>query len=157
MDQPNREALTRSILEAQKNMFEALRDHSDPDWMSLDLTMPQFKILFLLFNRGAMRMSHLARVLGKNISTATGVVDRLVEEELIKREEDPEDRRVVLVTLTEKSRGLLESFIQRESHRTRGLLSRLNLGELDLVLKSMQIMAKAAREQIEEQIPEKNN
>jgi DNA-binding MarR family transcriptional regulator len=57
-------------------------------------------------------MSELADALGLQPATVTGLVDGLVEEGLVERRDDPADRRIVRVALTEKGeRG-------REQHRT---------------------------------------
>ncbi len=148
MSDDERSKLTDAIYNSQKQMFERL-SQEEPDWMTADLTMPQFKILHLLYGHGAMRMSALAKVLGKNISTATGIVDNLVEARFIQRQEDPEDRRAVVVGLTEKGSSLCESFEQQGWHTLRRLLARMNNEELQIVLQSFELFGRAAKAEAE--------
>src|SRR5579875_4210997 len=67
---------------------------TDPQpWMNLDLTMPQFKVLLLLWHMRRARVSVLAEQLGVHLSTISGILDRLVEAGFVCREDDAEDRR----------------------------------------------------------------
>ncbi len=150
MAEVEREKLMQTITDARMQMFEAMHSQDEPEFMGLDLTMPQFKILYLLYRRGRLRMTRLAELLGKNISTATGVVDRLVDEKLIKREEDPEDRRAVVVRLTEKGHELCESFMQQSGLMERAVMARLSLEELQIVVQAMEIMTRACLQDAKE-------
>jgi DNA-binding MarR family transcriptional regulator len=151
MGDEEREPLTQAILEAQTRLLKTLCRQEESELMSFDLTMPQFKILSLLYGRGPMRMNGLAKLLNRNMSTATGIADRLVEEKLIQRQEDPEDRRAVIIRLTEKGQELCESFMQQDWHRLRSMLRRLKLDELQVVLRSIELLTKAILEEINEQ------
>jgi DNA-binding MarR family transcriptional regulator len=89
--------------------------------MDLDVTMPQMKVLMLLRENGALRVGVLARHLNVSTPTITGIVDRLVRQDLVKREDDPSDRRVVLNVLTAKGEQLME----RLRHRSDEELTRI--------------------------------
>ena len=65
-----------------------------------DLTLNQLRVLFQLHYRGDQSMRRIATRLQVSDSTATGIIDRLVERELVERAADVEDRRRVLVRLT---------------------------------------------------------
>ena len=75
-------------------------------WLSSDLTVAQLRVLLLLHTEGPMRMSAVATHLGIAISTATGLVDKLVAKTMVMREDDPEDRRLVICKLSEKGSKL---------------------------------------------------
>ncbi len=143
MASDEREKIIQYILERDKARFEAARGDLMPDWLNMDLTLPQLKITMLLYWRNRMRMSDLAEILQKKISTATGVVDRLVEHGLVQREEDPEDRRVVMVSLTQEGRELCESLWQRSLNHRRAMLDRLDEAELKIVAQAFDILFKA--------------
>ncbi len=75
------------------------------------LTDAQFNVLMLLHHqgeRGRMSQIRLGRLLLVNRSNVTGLVDRMERDSLVRREDDPGDRRVNLVALTEKGREVLE-------------------------------------------------
>jgi DNA-binding MarR family transcriptional regulator len=64
------------------------------------LTMPQMVTLFAIRAAGTCRMSELAEITQQSAGTLTGIVDRLIEDNLVGRVRDMDDRRVVQVTLT---------------------------------------------------------
>ena len=137
-----REQLIKEIFDRDKAMLHATQGDIIPDWLNVDLTMPQLKITLLLYWRNRMRMGDLATILQKNISTATGIIDRLVEHKLVKREEDPEDRRVVVVSITAEGRQLCDALWQNNRDRFAKILSRLSTDELKIVAQAMNILHK---------------
>ena len=68
-----------------------------------DLSRSDTKVLRILAER-SRSMSDIASSLGVALSSATGLVDRLVRMGLAERERPPENRRTVRVTLTAKGR-----------------------------------------------------
>ncbi len=59
---------------------------------------------------GATTPSDVAAATGRHASTVTRVVDQLVAIDLLARAPDPEDRRQVIVSLTEGGRGVVDTF-----------------------------------------------
>jgi DNA-binding MarR family transcriptional regulator len=73
-----------------------------------DLTIPQFHTLLHLNYCPAMcKMSDLARATHQSAASLTGIVDRLLEKHLVARVRSEDDRRQVVVTVTESGRHLL--------------------------------------------------
>lgn len=54
-------------------------------------------------------MSAIASAIRLSLSSATGLIDRLVEKKLVRRERSADDRRVVQVELTEEGRAAHEA------------------------------------------------
>jgi DNA-binding MarR family transcriptional regulator len=75
-----------------------------PDWLHLDLTFQQMKVLYILKQKGPLKMSELHERLGVSMPTITGIVNRLIERRdgkpLLVRETSPGDRREVRARLT---------------------------------------------------------
>lgn len=74
------------------------------------LTGAQFNVLMLLHHqgeRGRMSQVRLGRLLLVNRSNVTGLVDRMERDGLVRREDDPGDRRVNLVAITDKGEEVL--------------------------------------------------
>jgi len=90
-----------------------ISSESSGNWMGLDVTMPQMKVLMLLRENGAMRVGVLARHLNVSTPTITGIVDRLVRQTLVRRDDDPTDRRVVLNVLTRQGEEMMDRLRQR--------------------------------------------
>lgn len=140
----DRERLIEQIMSAQRRMQLLFAyDRSDPLFNS-NLTVPQLKVLLLLFLRGPAAGQELSRLLGVSLATVTGIVDRLVGQHLVSRREDPRDRRVRRIELTGGGRQLMESIITAGIERHRRLLDRLDEAELRTVERAMTIMIDAA-------------
>ena len=83
-----------------------LRDRSLP-LLSTTLTIQQLKVLVALAIAGNTPTHELAERVGVSVATLTGIVDRLAARSLVFRREDPADRRVRRVDLTEEGRALV--------------------------------------------------
>ncbi len=94
-----------------ESVLRALRSRIPEEWFRLELTMPQVRTLFALLREGESRMGTLASQLGVSLSSATGLVDRLVEKHLVERWVDPEDRRSVVVRLAAEGQDLVERLL----------------------------------------------
>ncbi len=70
-------------------------------------TVRQVEVLRLLATRGSLAMHELATLQGITRSSATEVVDRLVDHGLVERRQDPQDRRGVDVALTPRAEELV--------------------------------------------------
>ena len=67
-----------------------------------DISLPQIVILEFLKEMGFCRMSDLAKILHLTMSAVTGIVDKMVDLGLVKRERSSKDRRVVRISLLKK-------------------------------------------------------
>ncbi len=95
-------SLQRLMWREQKRLEQLLQNEHD-------VTLPQFLVLVSIFRRGVgCPMGLLAGEMAQSNATMTGIVDGLVDKKLVVRENDPADRRRVVVNLTTKSRDLLE-------------------------------------------------
>lgn len=67
-------------------------------------------IIHALFNRPRLTMAEIAAKIGRDKSTVTALVGKLVRLGYVTKERDTEDTRVVYVALTEKGRALKPMF-----------------------------------------------
>jgi DNA-binding MarR family transcriptional regulator len=74
------------------------------------LTGMQLYTLCLLEADMSVPMNLLSSMLYCDASNITGIVDRLLSQEYIKREENPKDRREKMITLTQKGAELCNTF-----------------------------------------------
>ena len=83
-----------------------------------DLTVMQLYTLCSMTPREPIPMNTISCMLFCDASNVTGIVDRLLSQSYIAREEKPEDRRVKMITLTLKGeklrKELLEALTQYE-------------------------------------------
>ena len=73
-----------------------------------DLTLAQYRVLMLVKHRGAMSINDLRNQLSIAQSTASEMVDRMVQQNLLARKKDPKDRRITLFKLSKKAEKILE-------------------------------------------------
>ena len=141
--EPRKEDLIASILHLTDRAFRQLLPMVPKEWLRLDLTMPQLKVVLLLFISGPSRMSEIASALGVSLATATGVVDRLVERDILTREGDPGDRRVVLCRLSEKGGELMSGLWQLSRDQAGELMRSLASPQLLLITESLEVLLQA--------------
>ncbi len=72
------------------------------------LTMAQFGAMIQIYHKGGCGVSDIGSDLGVTNSAASQMLERLVQLKLITRTEDPTDRRVKLIVLTDKGRQILK-------------------------------------------------
>lgn len=99
----------------------------------LGISMTQLNIMYTLRRAGVMTMSHLAEVLGVSLSNLTGLVDRIEERGFIERSRVPEDRRVVLVRVTEAGTRMIQENDAVSDELMRTVLARLDPAELPAI------------------------
>jgi DNA-binding MarR family transcriptional regulator len=145
-----RQEYVESILRLADKLFRELLPAVPEELLVLDITMPQLKILVLLYIRGNLKMSNLASELQVTMATATGLVDRLVERGYIIRESLPEDRRVVLCRLSESGQKTVSSIWESAGKRSQELLEALDNDHLQMLCKVLNKMLETAKYEIEE-------
>ncbi len=97
--------------EMYDSIFEALRKVLYPeDFIDVDLSLSRTEILTLLQveRNGEIIMSQIANFINIPMSTATGIIERLVRKGYIERARSESDRRVVTIRLTEEGKQLAE-------------------------------------------------
>ncbi len=89
-----------------------LREHG------IELNSAQGRILFVLWERDGIPITELAQATMLSKSTLTSMLDRLEEAGHLRREPNPEDRRVALIALTERNRLLRDRYDQVSGEMT---------------------------------------
>jgi len=137
-EKQKKEELIGSILQLTDKLFRQLLPILPMEWLHLDLTITQLKVVLLLFITGHSRMSDIASELGVSLATATGVADRLVERNLLIRNGDPDDRRVVLCQLSNDGEKLIRDLWQLTQKRAGELMSAIDTPRLLLISEALQ-------------------
>jgi DNA-binding MarR family transcriptional regulator len=80
------------------------------DWIDLDMKFSKFELFTLLFldKRKEITMTELVEYINSPMSTATGIVDRLVKNGYVTRERSETDRRIVMLRPTEEGTQLIK-------------------------------------------------
>lgn len=112
--------------------------------VDLDLTLGQLECLRLIGDLGSPSMSELSAELSLRPSSMTGLIDGLVQRGKVERLEDPADRRVVRVRLTEAGRSEREAHRQHLRQELMELLSDLSDAELERLYEALGALHAAA-------------
>jgi DNA-binding MarR family transcriptional regulator len=95
------------------------------------LSMSHWHLLVLLARHGEMSMSRIAEVHGISLSNATGLVDRLVERGLVDRSRLDDDRRVVVVRVSDAGRRTLAEVDLLRDDLVRRAVAQLDATQLE--------------------------
>jgi DNA-binding MarR family transcriptional regulator len=90
-----------------------------------DLTVVQLHSLGVMNPGEGIPMNTLSNLLLCDASNVTGIVDRLLTQGYIKREENPKDRRVKVITLTPEGVALRKTLLEEIAQYELPELSRL--------------------------------
>jgi DNA-binding MarR family transcriptional regulator len=113
-------------------------------WRYLDLTMAQLKAVMLLCRTGRARSRELADGLGIAPSAATPLVDRLVEQKLARRVDDPTDRRIVWIHPTKKAQGIYDELLHTSEDVLNDIITAVPARNRPAVKESVELLADAA-------------
>jgi DNA-binding MarR family transcriptional regulator len=135
--------LIEELVKLQRRVDRDRRQYELDAWMRLHLGIGQLKAIFFISNRGSTTTGKLAEALKVTPSNATGIVNRLLEKNLITRTGDPDDRRVLLLRLTPLGDQAVAELRQKRQERKIELFNRLTDEEAAIVMQGLEIMVKA--------------
>jgi DNA-binding MarR family transcriptional regulator len=135
--------LIHQVIELQRKVNRVLRRQVPDAWMELSLTVAQLKSLFFISNEGSTNVGKLAAVLNVTPANVTGIVDRMVEHGLVSRAENPEDRRMQLLKVTDKGQALITDLRERQIGRLSEILNYLGPEEITTVAQGLSLLLRA--------------
>ncbi len=115
----------------------------------LDLSFTHLRMMHLLLPDKALAMKQLAEQLGMTPPSVTALTRRLVQTGLVQRQNHPRDQRVVLLSLTDEGRRLLNQLYEGRLHHMELLLQGLAPAERELFIR---LLERAVRTMNEDQI-----
>ena len=121
--------------------FRRLLDRHQAEVVELDLTLVQAQALRLLGDE-PLSTGKLASALGISAPAVTQLTDRLARKDLIERRYIKNDRRAVIVTLTQKGGTVIEVFRKRRNGLFAEALSQLGDSDRMDVIEALGKMAK---------------
>jgi len=104
MDQNKIESIVFNYIDEFKVLF------FPEQWSDIFLDFSKNEILALLFlyRRNNVNMTEIAEYIMAPLNTATGVISRLEKKHMVERIRSDQDRRIVLITLTDVARVVIE-------------------------------------------------
>lgn len=98
------------------------------------ITPTQFSTLVKLRNRGEASQNHLGRLTAMDPATIQGVTRRLIDRGLVQTKADQQDKRKMLLSLTEEGEVLIDSLVKKGRSVTEQTLAPLDEGERDQLI-----------------------
>ena len=116
-----------AFLHTSTEVYNALDAH----FARYNLSRGKFTVLMQLFVHGeaGLKPSEVAELAGVTRATITRLIDGLVRDELVERRAHPEDRRMLVMFLTDQGNALLEQMLPDHFCRTTALLQALSSSE----------------------------
>ena len=127
---------------------ELIRRYQFRDWNQIccyGISISQCHILDVLAEEGDLTMQQLARRMFKSISTMTRVAGQLVRKGYIKRRQNPEDRRVVHVSITPQGKAIAAAINRDLIETQKAILRAIPAGEWPGAFKVIEAIAQGAR------------
>jgi DNA-binding MarR family transcriptional regulator len=104
------------------------------------LSMSQFGVLFHLSRKRSSGVTDLGDHLGVTSAAASQMLERLVQQGLILRSEDPHDRRVKQIVLTDKGSQVLEEGIRAHQDWLVDLADTLSVNEKEQITAALNLL-----------------
>ena len=109
------------------------------------VTMPQYRVLVLLEDNGALSIGMIAFELGVNPSNATRVCDRLERLGLAERTSSTSDRRSVLVEVTDAGRAVVAAVTNYRRQEFARVVEQLGASGREALVHALDEVTSAAR------------
>jgi DNA-binding MarR family transcriptional regulator len=142
----DRATLVERIIDLQGHVMELMEADRAQAWLEVDLTIQQLKVVLLAVRKGSLTAGQIGRELHVGFSTVTGLVDRLADQGLVSRGEDPNDRRATRVVPTDAARAVVERLYSYRRAEFRRLLQQASSETLLALAEGLSGLERAALE-----------
>lgn len=127
------EAIERAIMQiswlSQRQFMQLLDDDR------FKVTLPQFYTLLHLHQSASeCKMSDLAEATHQSAASLTGIVDRLLEKQLVERTRHEHDRRQVIVVVTPRGSALIAEIKQARREQMQAALAHLPRQDIETLM-----------------------
>ncbi|MBU5673736.1 MarR family winged helix-turn-helix transcriptional regulator [Paenibacillus brevis] len=96
-----------------------------------NISFPQFKMLYMLNRCGSLKVSELAERQGLTSAAITGLTDKLLVDGYVERTRTEQDRRVVMISITEKGREMVDKLSESQRETLLQVFSDLSDEDID--------------------------
>ncbi len=143
-------SVDRSFNELLRHWSELFMERSMRDFAAFlrnaGVSMPQVSTLFRLYYQGNCAVSDLSGHLGVTTAAASQMIDRLVQQGLLERSEDPNDRRAKQITLTPAGRELVQTSIEARTRWMDDVATVLSSSEQAQVAAALAVLTDAMQQ-----------
>jgi DNA-binding MarR family transcriptional regulator len=140
----------KKITGLQHEMAKTMRRHAFKHWVTLNLSTSQVKALLCIAENERISSKKLADKLEVTPANITGIIDRLIEQRLVRRVENPQDRRFVFLEGTQEGNKLIENLEQHVSEHSAILLSGMSEDDLNHLYIGLSALLRVIRSQVQD-------
>jgi DNA-binding MarR family transcriptional regulator len=120
------------------------------------LSMPQIHALMYIYHSGVCQVSDIGGLAGVSNAAASQLVERLVAQDLVERNEDPANRRTKILKLSEKGKELIQESVS-SNHFLIDIMATLTPAQYETVRQAFTILAHTASDVQHSQIGKVTN
>ena len=131
-------------LAGYKRFHRALLTSTASKWRDLDISMQQLRAIYVLRDEEVATVGRLAELFGIGLPAASILADRLVRAGFVDRNDDPADRRRVLLTLTRAGIQLVTELQEGNHLLMRRWMSRMSPEDLAALTQGWRALAEVA-------------
>ena len=110
-----------------------------------NLTVAQYQVISMIAARGDASQKRISENLGVTGPTVVRIIDALEKKELVYRTRDKDDRRIVLISLTDKGRNAQIDCAEMHEGKLATMVARLPINTTDTLLDNLSALLKAAK------------
>ena len=131
-------------LDFQKDIFQFIEEIkevlSTDIWSNilLNCSKNEVMIFWLLYRKGEANMTEIAEYIHVPLNTATGIIDKMEKQEFITRNRSKEDKRVVIIELTEKGNMQVQALADEITYYATRIIASFSKEEMELFYKMAQ-------------------
>jgi DNA-binding MarR family transcriptional regulator len=129
------------ILEAMFKLMRDFKGRISENFEHSHLTILQCQALECIKKTAGMHMGDIASHFSTTMPTATALIDKLITAKLVKRANDPKDRRIVKIHLTKSGEKLLAEAKKQRASKMKKLLSYLSRQDKLELLRILKVLA----------------
>jgi DNA-binding MarR family transcriptional regulator len=137
-----RPAIAQTVARFEAFQHRLMAAHAE-EFATVDLTMAQAKLLYVVMAAGELTLSEIAGRLRVTPSTASGAVDHLVGLGLLARSDDPSNRRQIRVSITPLGTTTIEQISELGARQMTALFSVIADPDLEVVQRAIGILSDA--------------
>ncbi len=144
------QGLSEEILQNFTDYIEEIKELLTMElWENIFLNCSKNEVLvfWLLYRQKEVNMSDIAEYIHVPLNTATGIIGRMEKNGLIERTRSAEDKRIVLITFSEKGRAQFQKLVDELMSYGIKILGELTASEMKLVESLMAKVKKVLKEE----------
>jgi DNA-binding MarR family transcriptional regulator len=139
-----KEKTLSGILSVLPSLMHALFHDYEGTGLDLPINRTQAKVLMIVEKLQGATMTHLSHMAGLEKGSFTAVADRLIAAGFVERGRDPQDRRKIILLLTEEGRFVAHKIIAKVESHIDKKISQLNKTQRVELVNALEVLSKSA-------------